>query len=123
MFLSLCFSTMEKKTLQEERNRNRKVALEEHARLHKLFVEDRLSFERERKRILDDFLNSIDDEDKKERLIALQKSWDKRMRNAGSVNNRLVLAKTFFWSHFHETWQPAIQEFNEILNGKADERT
>lgn len=123
MIFSLCFSTMEKKNLQEERNRNRQAALKEHARLHTLFVEDRLSFERERKRIIDDFLNSIDERDKRDSLIGLQKSWDKRMRNAGSAHNRLVLAKAFFWSHFHEIWQPAIQEFNALLNGKIEEQS
>ncbi len=114
---------MEKESLQEERNRKRQEALERHARLHKLFIEDRLGFERERKRLIDDFINSIEDRDKRDRLIALQKSWDRRMRHAGSAYNRFVLAKAFFWSHFHEAWQPAIQEFNVLLNGKTEEHS
>lgn len=112
---------MERINQQEERERGREAALERHARLHKLFVEDRLGFERERKRMLDEFFNGIDDPDKRDRMIALQRSWDNKMRNAGSAHNRFVLARTFFWSHFHETWQPAIREFSAMLNGNTGE--
>ncbi len=107
--------------MQEERERNRASALKRHKRLHDLFVEDRLGFERERKRIIDEFLDGIDDPHKRDRMIALQKSWDNKMRHAGSAHNRFLLARTFFWSHFHETWQPAIQEFSALMNGKTNE--
>ena len=110
---------MERTNLQEELEMNREAAVERHMWLHNLFVEDRLGFERERKRMIDEFLNGIDDPDKRDRMIALQKSWDNKMRNAGSAHNRFVLARTFFWSHFHETWQPAIREFSAVLNGET----
>ncbi|MFZ7111224.1 MAG: DUF3135 domain-containing protein [Desulfatiglandales bacterium] len=99
----------------KEQDRRREAALQRHAQLHRLFVEDRLAFERERKKTIDEFLNSIEDPGKRDRLKALQESWDNRLRHAGSSHNRFVLAKAFFWSHFRETWQPAIQQFNTIL--------
>lgn len=102
---------------QEWKEDNRKKALDRHERLHKLFVEDRLGFERERKKMIDEFFDGIEDEDLKSRLRGFQNSWDTRMRHAGSAHNRLVLAQTFFWSHFHEVWHPAIQDFNLSLNG------
>lgn len=101
----------------KERDRQREAALQRHAQLHRLFVEDRLGFERERKRTIDEFLESIEDPEKRERLKALQVSWDNRLRHAGSPHNRFVLAKAFFWSHFQETWQPAIKKLNTILKG------
>ena len=105
---------------QEEREKIRKEALEEHARLHKLFVEDRLSFERERKRMIDNVINSAEDEELRQALKALQADWDRKMRGAGSRHNRVVLAQTFFWDHFHEKWYPAVQKFNALLNDQSE---
>ncbi len=101
---------------QEEKEEREKVALEEHTRLHRLFVEDRLSFERERKKLIDEVINRADTEEEKQRLWDLQKKWDKRMRGAGSKYNRFVLAQHFFWEHFHGTWHPTIKKFNALLN-------
>ncbi|MCD6265581.1 MAG: DUF3135 domain-containing protein [Deltaproteobacteria bacterium] len=103
---------------EEEKEKREKKALENHARLSKLFKEDRFAFERERKRMIDEIINSVEDEEQKNRLRAFQESWDKKMRGAGSRHNRFVLAQTLFWEHFHETWQPAIQKFNYLLNNK-----
>lgn len=111
---------MDRLKWQEEKEKRRKNSLKEHARLHKLFVEDRLSFEREKKRIINEFLNSIEDEEKRKRLQSIQDSWDTKMRHAGSSHNRFVLAQKFFWDHFYETWHPAIQQFNFTLNAYAD---
>ncbi len=109
--------TMEKLNWEKDRQKREKKALERHARLHKLFLENRFAFERERKRIIDDFLDSIEDEERINKLRAIQKSWDNKMRHAGSAHNRLVLAQTIFWSHFYDKWCPAIQQVNHILNG------
>lgn len=94
--------------------------MEKHARLHRLFIEDRLSFERERKRAINELINSIQDEEIRNKIQALQESWDKKMRGAGTGHNRLVLAQTLFWEHFYKTWSPAIEKFNFILNGRSD---
>jgi hypothetical protein len=106
-----------------EWNRNKEKreasALESHARLSRLFREDRLAFERERKRLIDEVIDQARDEEQKKRLIALQESWNKKMRRAGSEHNRFVLAQTFFWEHFHERWVPAIEGLNQILNAKS----
>lgn len=106
---------MDESKLEKERAQKDKESLERHRRLSKLFKEDRLSFERERKRMIDELVNSVEDEDQRERLRSLQASWDKMMRGAGSPQNRLVLAQTFFWSHFHEVWHPSIREFSTLL--------
>jgi hypothetical protein len=105
-----------------EKEKREKESLEEHARLSKLFKQDRLAFERERKRKTDEVINSVEDEEQRNRLRALQESWDKKMRGAGSRHNRFVLAQTFFWQHFHEIWHPAIEKFNFALNGKTSSK-
>lgn len=104
----------------EEKEKIRKNALERHEELHRLFQEDRLSFERERKRLVEEVINSAENPEERKRLRDLQASWDKKMRHAGSKQNRFVLAQTFFWEHFNEVWRPALQECAEFLNGRED---
>jgi hypothetical protein len=106
----------------EEKEKIRKEALERHEELHMLFQEDRLSFERERKRLLDEIINSAEDPEEKQRLRELQTSWDKKLRHAGSKHNRFVLAQTFFWEHFNEVWRPTLQECAEFLKGWQDRK-
>lgn len=103
---------------EEEKEKRKKVSLEKHARLSKLFKEDRFAFERKRKRMIDEIINSVEDEEQRNRLRALQESWDKKMRGAGSRHNRFIQAQTFFWEHFHETWHPSILKFNCLLNNE-----
>ncbi|MBN1106498.1 MAG: DUF3135 domain-containing protein [Deltaproteobacteria bacterium] len=104
----------------EDKEKRRKEALQRHESLHRLFKDDRLSFERERRDAIHELINSVEDEDTRKRLWDLQNRWDKRMKGAGSAHNRLVLAQTFFWEHFHEVWTPGIQKLNHILNGEGD---
>ena len=80
---------------REKKEEREKTAIKEHARLHRLFVEDRLSFERERKKLIDEVINRAETGEQKQRLKDLQKRWDKRMRGAGSKYNRFVLAQHF----------------------------
>jgi len=105
---------------REKREEIRNQALAKHTRLSRLFQEDRLSFERERKRMIDEFLNGVEDEEMRGRLRSMQDSWDRKMRHAGSRENRFVLARTLFWEHFFGTWLPAIHRFNFVLNGGED---
>jgi len=95
-----------------EKEKREKEALERHARLHKLFIEDRLSFERERKRAINELLNSIKDDETRNKMRAIQESWDEKMKNAGSGENRLILAQKLFLEHFYGTWVPFIQKFS-----------
>ncbi|MBW1702951.1 MAG: DUF3135 domain-containing protein [Deltaproteobacteria bacterium] len=111
---------MESLKWAEEKDKREKEALERHATLSRLFRKDRFAFERERKRMIDEVIGSVKDEEQRNRLRALQERWDKIMKSAGSKHNRFVLAQTFFWEHFHETWHPAILKFNVLLNGKPD---
>jgi len=53
----MVFIIIENLNWEEKREKREKDALDRHAQLLKLFVEDRLGFERERKRIIDEFLN------------------------------------------------------------------
>jgi hypothetical protein len=103
-----------------EKDKRKEKALERHARLSRLFKEDRFAFERERKRMIDEVISRAGDEKLRESLRALQESWDRKMRGAGSAHNRFILAQEFFWEHFHQTWQPSIQKLNAILNGRSD---
>ena len=105
---------------QDDREKRRTEALERHARLSKLFKEDRLAFDRERKRLIEEVIQSAGNEERREKLRALQASWDKRMKGAGSAHNRFVLAQSFFWEHVQNSWLPAIQKLNSILNTKGN---
>jgi len=101
---------MNSKEWDKEREEREREAAETHAALHKLFVEDRFSFERERKRMIDDLINSVEDEGRRKALRSLQATWDKRMKGAGSEHNRFVLAQSLFWEHFYEKWLPALKK-------------
>ena len=105
---------------QEEKEKREKEALDRHARLSNLFREDRLAFERERKRSLDEFFDTIEDEATRNKLRAFQRSWETRMKHAGSAHNRFVLAQTIFWEHFHDAWSPAIKGFESLLAAKPE---
>ena len=109
---------MKKINWEEDKKKREEEALKRHARLSRLFKENRFAFELERKKMIDEVINSPDDEEQRKSLRALQDSWDKKMKGAGSRHNRFVLAQTFFWEHFHEVWQPSIQKYNYILNGR-----
>ena len=93
---------MDKVIWTDEKEKWRRESLEEHARLSELFKKDRFAFENERKRKIDELINSAGDEVERHRLRELQDSWDKKMRNAGSRQNRFVLAQSLFWDHFYE---------------------
>ena len=97
-------------------------ALEEHARLHRLFKENRFAFELERKQAIEAVIQSARTEEMKERLRALQASWDHTMKHAGPKENRLVLAKTLFWDHFHQVWTPAIRQLQAVFQGGAEKQ-
>ncbi|MDY6863233.1 MAG: DUF3135 domain-containing protein, partial [Thermodesulfobacteriota bacterium] len=107
---------MDNLKFEKEKEERKREALKRHERLHKLFTQDRLAFERERKMIIDESINSVKDEKLRGRLRVLQESWDRKMRNAGSENNRFVLAQTFLWSHIFEVFMPEINRLNKLLN-------
>lgn len=111
---------MERLKWAEEKEKREKESREKHAYFSKLFKEDRFAFERERKRMIDEVIGSVEDEEQRNRLWTFQERWDKKMKSSGSKHNRFALAQSFFWEHFHETWHPAILKFNFILNGKQD---
>ena len=113
---------MDKMNWAESREQREKEAMEEHERLHKLFKENRFAFELERKRAIEKIINSARTGQEKEKLRALQASWDNRLKNAGTKDNRFIMAQTMFWDHFNNVWTPAIQELNVVLNGSKDQK-
>lgn len=110
-------------TWMEKKEEREKRALEEHERLHTLFKENRFAFELERKRMIKEVIDSVEDEQSREKLLAFQAEWDKRMKGAGSAHNRFVLAQTFFWEHVHEKWLPTLKEFESVLKTKYPKET
>lgn len=115
--LELRGQDMESFHWHEERERIREEALRTHRRRHRLFKEDRFAFELERRKAIRQVIDSAPDPELRKKLEALQESWDKKMRHAGSSHNRFVLAQALFWDHFLHRWLPAIRQINEDLNG------
>jgi len=111
---------MDRQKWSQEKEQREKVSLERHARLSKLFKENRFAFELERKKRITDLINRVEDPEQRQRLWSIQTDWDKKMKNAGSEHNRYVLARTFFWEHFHDKWQPTLQQFSSRFGNDDD---
>jgi len=75
---------MRKDVEQEEKVRN---YLEEYERLTLLFQKDKLFFELECKRIIEENIASWPDKQIRENLLSLHKRWDKILCNVGSNHN------------------------------------
>ncbi len=93
----------------------RKKWAEEHDRLSRLFVEDRLTFERERKRRIEKTITGGHSAAAKIRLRELQKNWDKILTRAGSPHNRFVLIQMLFWNQVRDVWSPALNDYENRL--------
>lgn len=93
---------------QEERERS---CLNEHERLATLFQKDRLSFERERRRLIKENIAAWPNEKSKEKLILLQQRWDRVLRGAGSKHNRFTMMQALFWDHIVNDWLPNLDKF------------
>lgn len=106
---------METFNWEEERKTINEKAIAQHERLHKLFNENRFAFEIERKKMINEIIEKADNEDQKKSLKAIQESWDKKMKKAGSKHNRFVLAQHLFWDHVENIWNPFIQECSKEL--------
>ena len=111
---------MDKTQWFKEKQEREAAALKRHARLAELFREDRFSFENETRKMIHDVIRSASTKDLRGRLEKIQADWDRKMKGAGSGHNRFVLARTFFWEHFHDVWHPTIQRCNQRLNGPED---
>ncbi len=91
--------------------------LEEHDRLSRLFKEDRLTFERERKRCIDKAIGRSCSRTGRIKLRELQNNWDSVLKHAGSEHNRFVLIQMLFWNHVNDIWYPALHNYEEVLRG------
>ena len=105
-------------SLMVEKKKEKEEALKRHARLHKLYCEDRLAFEKERKRAINELIESVQDDELRNKMNALQESWDTMMKKAGSGENRLIVAQTLFSKYCYEIWSPLIQRFNSSFNSE-----
>ncbi len=76
--------------------------LEEHDRLSGLFKEDRLTFERERKRRICRAIGRSHSRTGRIRLYELQNHWDTILKHAGSEQNRFVLIQMLFWNQVRD---------------------
>lgn len=89
--------------------------LEEHDRLHRLFVVDRLSFERERKRLIDETINWSQSKTGTNTLRELQNKWDAILRHACSEHNRFILIQMLFWEQVRNVWLPALKSYEQTV--------
>jgi len=99
-----------------DQSERKKKWLAEHERLSKLFIEDRLSFERERKRRIDKTINRSRSATGQLRLRELQRNWDNILRHAGSEHNRFVLIQMLFWNQVRDVWTPALKRYERKLS-------
>lgn len=95
--------------------------LEEHDRLSRLFKENRLTFERERKHLIDKTINRCRSGTRRHHLGDLQRGWDRLLMHAGSEHNRFVLIQMLFWNQVRDVWAPSLDSYekNLTLGGKT----
>ncbi len=98
-----------------DRSEREKKWIKEHDRLSRLFVEDRLTFERERKRLIDKTINRSRSRTRRHRLRELQRNWDTILRHAGSEHNRFTLIQMLFWNQVRDVWAPALSTYEQRL--------
>lgn len=93
---------------EEGREEREKQGLAFHARMASLYREDRLAFERERRRLVNEVINGAQTDVAKQKLRALQDSIDKKLRGARSEHNRFILMQKLFWEQ--------VDVFREVLS-------
>lgn len=104
---------MSKQNKQDDCER---IELDEHERLTALFREDRLSFERERKCLIEAAIAAAPDEKCKKKLTLQQQQLDKILQRAGSRQNRLAMMQALFWDHYVNEFLPALNRFIQELD-------
>ncbi len=73
-----------------------------------LFREDRLAFERERRRLIREAIDSYEDEKIRAGLEQQQQLLDRALRGSGSAENRLALIRALFWDQVVNRFLPAL---------------
>ncbi len=92
---------------------------EEHERLAALFREDRLAFERERRRLIKDTIARYDDKDLRDSLERQQQLLDRALRGSGSPENRLSLISALFWDQVINRFLPALDGTSRRIKAQA----
>jgi hypothetical protein len=98
-----------------DRSEQKKKWIKEHERLSRLFIEDRLTFERERKRRIDRAISRSHSVSGRTRLRELQRDWDTILKSAGGEHNRFVLIQMLFWNQVRDVWHPSVTEYEKKL--------
>ncbi|HFC76991.1 MAG TPA: DUF3135 domain-containing protein [Candidatus Moranbacteria bacterium] len=96
---------------EEAQKRRREEALEKHRYMAKLFREDRLAFERERKRLIREVINNAQSQELKEELTELQAVIDKRMKGAKNKYNRLIIIRMMLMDQVNQKFLPLLRGF------------
>ena len=89
------------------------ITINDHDRLSELFRNDRLSFERVRKRLLEENIAAFPDVETRDKLILMQQRVEQILRGAGSGHNRFVMMQTLFWDHVVNIWVPALNGYSQ----------
>ncbi len=75
----------------------------------RLYREDRFSFERERRRLIEENIAENHEKKVRDNLRAMQRDWDRILRGAGSGHNRFVMIQTIFWDHVVNVYLPVLR--------------
>ncbi|MFP7754967.1 DUF3135 domain-containing protein [Thermodesulfobacteriota bacterium B35] len=102
--------------------KTREQGEEEHRRLKTLFKEDRLAFERERRRLISETIASYDDPRIRESLQRQQQQLDRVLRHAGSAENRFSLIRAMFWDQIVNRFIPATRGAGDNLRPDREKK-
>ncbi len=89
------------------------ITTNDHDRLSALFQSDRLSFERVRKRLLEENIAAFPDVKTRVNLTLMQQRVEKILGGAGSEQNRFVMMQALFWEHVVNIWIPALNGYRQ----------
>lgn len=86
----------------------RKNAEKEHKRLSDLYRENPFCFEKEKRRLIREVIDSAP-EYMQEDLKEFQKKIDEELKKGGR-QNRFAVIQSLFWNHFFDVWKPTFDE-------------
>ncbi len=98
------------------REKSQQQDMDEIEKLATLFREDRLGFERERRRLIRETIEGYEDRRLREALEKQQRHLDRVLRKSGSSQNRLSLIQALFWDQVVNRFIPALQGTSSRIN-------
>lgn len=85
-----------------------------HEKMSKLYKEDPKAFEEEQAKLVEELIVSAPDHLQLKLRLA-QAKWNRKLRNIGSLENRLAMAKAMLMEQFLEIFNPTLQELSKGL--------